>query len=1124
MWYFTQALGLGMYYLLMTDHAQTAICVLGKSGRLLVVNRKPMISATQAGKMFRGAGITHIILVMTANTYFRAVERALEKAKESNDPTIKSKASHAEPLAQALNGNVAYFTLAVAVLLWLIYFVLMKTTLRPWGSADERNYYESKEACAGQYFRTGSRGIIPCLSRRRRHGGMRIFFGPYPERHIFDRLGSTDNTLKNLEPCLMLPTETDNGYPPSGSGQPADEQAAFALGALDYLNRILGTLGLIFFGIHIYNFFTNVQNCPIGSSVRDCVSGVDCTAVAKTPWLAHHLMMHRLRSEAELAADQLLPKVGVDTLGIWLNTVSNEQTEQKVLNISREACRKRYQELFVDPNATLYSATSDTIGKLNAGNYLSALQAHGYKVRFDESTYHCQDCTRSYFLYYFTNFDNLIEIIEVCMLLVTSYVSSRVYQLTTRKLTNCPMVDMTFASDPGSATELDIDGLERMCLSMIGHCFFYRYDFAGVPEHMEQLEQSLRQCKEDTTKLMDPWSFSSEAQSWNDYDLASTRNRRLMIVNRSLLGILEGEEVVSAWSETPMLTFGQKVAIFGGFIICFLVPLYYAVIGKSPVCVAEAFIMECIHAGLVKFYIFARRPQAGFILTSRRLFQVSRLPAYWDCFGKTEPMMKLDVLIHNSGLAYSSMTMEAYTPLWRRILGKVMRMPVFRRGQLIVEGEEGVFKLWRVLGDTRDLFNAMSKVTRMRQLTSLSPEMGAEFRRKEHAMRQSEQHLPDPACSSMCCPYTPPPVDMSNGPLLERYVSRKRGEVDVYGRKLVVRPASCGELCCGRGCVCEFSCCCCCRLDEVVTDFVVTTQRILVEQRTVQRYCRWYACCRSTPNIRTTYLAHHRAAAYLCQKDAQAFGIAKLKTDLNVKLLQKDAREYTSGLMLMQRPYAILQKQEMATFKDKIWVSHITSIYDIMTQEEEYAAYDNNDQVSRAGSEAGSWHSEHVEAGLQAAFSRPPEEESPQPDPALASGKRGKAGKGEGKTSINVKGKGKGRKGRDDGGDGKGAAAAGGDAEAAASWAAAAAAAPAAEAAGGGGWADEAGAAGAAAAGSAAAAAAATAGDAGWTGAADAAGSAASFAAGFAAQVAQGWAGADGGVDAGAESDGSFRG
>merc|ERR1711870_141465 len=111
--------------------------------------------------------------------------------------------------------------------------------------------------------------------------------------------------------------------------------------------------------------------------------------------------------------------------------------------------------------------------------------------------------------------------------------------------------------------------------------------------------------------------------------------------------------------------------------------------------------------------------------------------------------------VHNSGLSYSSMMMEAYVPCWRRLMGKLLSVPVFRRGNLIVLGADGIFKMWRDVGDTREAFHHMSKVTWMTKLDALQPRMGKEFYEKEKEVKEEEP--PDPTCSCWCCPYTPPP-------------------------------------------------------------------------------------------------------------------------------------------------------------------------------------------------------------------------------------------------------------------------------------------------------------------------------------------------------------------------------
>ena len=87
-------------------------------------------------------------------------------------------------------------------------------------------------------------------------------------------------------------------------------------------------------------------------------------------------------------------------------------------------------------------------------------------------------------------------------------------------------------------------------------------------------------------------------------------------------------------------------------------------------------------AAQVEFFVLKRRPQAGIILTTRRIFQVTKTPRFWGLFGcarststrvescshaavhavcarPTEPLIKMDVLVHNCSIFYAQLMMEA---------------------------------------------------------------------------------------------------------------------------------------------------------------------------------------------------------------------------------------------------------------------------------------------------------------------------------------------------------------------------------------------------------------------------------------------------------------------------------
>lgn len=297
---------------------------------------------------------------------------------------------------------------------------------------------------------------------------------------------------------MALPAETKNAYPHSGSGSPPspEDEAGYMQILLGSLNGLLGTIGLVFFGIHIFNFLANVQNCPIKNVVSPCVNGIDCTSMAKTSWFQYHLTSNYLRTPEEIAQDSVIPTIPINLIGIWLAQDTVQQTKALVRNISQRACEWRMKELIESPNETLTGPHHDSIGTENARMYMAKYKDFGYEVKWDAGKLHCQDCVKASILMYYMNIDNLIEMLEIVILAVTAYVSALVYNMTNKTLTNCPMIDVAFENDPGSKEDIDVEYVEKQCLKMVGQVFFFRYTFIGVPKHIETLEDRLVQKNE----------------------------------------------------------------------------------------------------------------------------------------------------------------------------------------------------------------------------------------------------------------------------------------------------------------------------------------------------------------------------------------------------------------------------------------------------------------------------------------------------------------------------------------------------------------------------------------------------------------------------------------------------
>eukprot|EP00930_Biecheleria_cincta_P042185 TRINITY_DN29013_c0_g1_i1.p1 TRINITY_DN29013_c0_g1~~TRINITY_DN29013_c0_g1_i1.p1 ORF type:complete len:1325 (-),score=197.34 TRINITY_DN29013_c0_g1_i1:76-4050(-) len=954
-WARTQMLSLSLYYFVVKEPVEVNVCVLGKSGRLLVVTRKPMYPADEAAVLLMAAGQSISFCTIMGLLYLRSIERVCYLAETISDPAVKARAAPVASLCKTINGKVLLYVFLGFSSLWLFNLLLGRMRIKMWGYSDTKNYYESETASCAQYFRTGIKGLPGVKPRR--VGGMRIFFGPYPLSRIWWQLGRQYKFLKCLEPLAKLPVELNSdGVPKSGNGSPAspEDRAGMLQLGLALVNSFLGTLGLVFFAINIYNLLMNVQNCPTGSVVGACIKHGNCAGLARSPWFVHHLTDNELMTTDEMASEAIRSKVSIDEVGKWLKLSKVGETKKEVNNVAKAACADMESTLIGGAKDTAEGMYSDWLGKRHAQQYLDIVEQKNINITYDKETMHCKHCVKAMTLWYFSDVNNLIELFEIFLLMLGSYVASLVASMMADQLTNCPMVDVRFEADPTAGTKIDLNQVEVDCLGMMGASFFFRYHYSGTPENMNKLEADLQNkvdSKFDTTKLPDPWMFDTEAEIWDEYRLYDAKKGNCFLVNKKLLGLLDGEEVVSAWAVPPPFTSWEVACMMVGAIIGVGMPIYMAYTHKRILCAAEAVLGGFIHYALVDFFILKRRPASGIVMTTRRVFQITRTARYLTLVGYTEPFIKLDILLHDCSLYYGSLQMECFVPLWRRVLARLLRFQVHRRGQVISQGKVGIFKLWRRRGDTYNIVNYVSHITHVNALGTLNPKMGQVLMLEEKVAGDSEP--PDPACACCTCPYTPPPMMLGTkaSNLVDRYLVRAKGEQDVYGRRLTVRPSTCGQLCCGRGIAPRCECCWCCNLDEMITEFLVSSHRIVVEQRVAQRYCRIISCCRATPNIRCTFLALNQAAAYLAITPCRQLGLTRLQQDFTLKLLQSGAREYQPGLMLNQKPYIIFSEEDLP-LKQKAWVGHINMIFDQLTQkqneaessEEEGGAEDNSEE------------------------------------------------------------------------------------------------------------------------------------------------------------------------------------
>ncbi|CAE6965641.1 unnamed protein product [Symbiodinium natans] len=251
---------------------------------------------------------------------------------------------------------------------------------------------------------------------------MRIFFGPYPLSHIFWELGKGWHFLKCLEPLPRLPAEYDNGGYPGSGGTPSgpDETAGLLQLILGLMNSFLGALGLFFFGVNLYNLLMNIQNCPTGVVLAPCIQQGHCAGVARAPWFAHYIVSQKLMVAEDLAREAVKADVPIKEVAKWLGVETVGAAKKIIMNVAETSCKAMHDELIEAPNATVNGMVSNWLGKHHASYYLEQVKEKNLDITWQAQSakmYSCHGCVRCMTLFYFTDIQNVVELIEIFLLI-----------------------------------------------------------------------------------------------------------------------------------------------------------------------------------------------------------------------------------------------------------------------------------------------------------------------------------------------------------------------------------------------------------------------------------------------------------------------------------------------------------------------------------------------------------------------------------------------------------------------------------------------------------------------------------------------------------------------------------
>jgi len=523
-WHLAVFFSVGLFYWVMKTPEQLSLMILGKSGRVLFLARKPMTPLKGAFVMFLSFGMGLMAVFSMLLFWFRSIERSLQLAEKSSDPAVRMQAHNAGGFYKGLVGKVHVYALAVFLVMWLLEAAILVCSIRPWAGSDQRDYYEAEECTSAQYFRGGSRPWIPIICPRRREGGLRLFFGPYPDSEIWNQMGRRFRGLflQNLEPLIVVPGGGDiRPSPSNGASDTSGEERTGAMqNILGAFNWLLGAIGTLCFIIHMFNLAQNVEMCPFEKVVRPCVEANDCTLYGQSGWFQLYMERAGLASREELAERAIAGALTQEDIGIWLsrnpkppasNSSSETEPDTKTQNqipvepdilatvnasvpeaivlIAQKSCMDRRTELIDEPQGETKAKKADTLGKFNSGNYNLLRAAMGVDIVWDMQALDCKECQRSTIMHYFTNIENSLEVIEILILSFTIYISSTLVKIANNRLKSASMGDLQFESDPSSAADMPIEKIEKACTEIMRDIFFFRYRGGKLPKPVKRLEE-----------------------------------------------------------------------------------------------------------------------------------------------------------------------------------------------------------------------------------------------------------------------------------------------------------------------------------------------------------------------------------------------------------------------------------------------------------------------------------------------------------------------------------------------------------------------------------------------------------------------------------------------------------
>lgn len=344
----------------------------------------------------------------------------------------------------------------------------------------------------------------------------------------------------------------------------------------------------------------------------------------------------------------------------------------------------------------------------------------------------CSGClTRSLFKYFLlpSNLASLLtNVMTICSFLFIARVAQEAVQVGRAVFSGKPVVSLWIVEDP--ANREGFEARERAYNAFMSRCFEVARDLRATNEE-KVMAPAVDFWEEDQPELQPerrhgvPEAVVRRVQrrSFDAYELRDAL-RTSLNVDKRLLGLVPGEAVRAAWSDSSRMGLGLPV-LFSLLWALANVAFSLAVPESSRLVDSAGthflIFLAALAGGWAYYYLELRREVQGLcVITSEgRIVQLSRRPPFALCPGlRGGTCVRLDSF-HVGSLRLAQLDMPAQPLLQDRC--RSGRRRAWRRGVVTVRGQHGLLAVKRFHGEILTVFRGLDRMMDARRTEGLQP-------------------------------------------------------------------------------------------------------------------------------------------------------------------------------------------------------------------------------------------------------------------------------------------------------------------------------------------------------------------------------------------------------------------